>query len=512
MPLDLPHPARPGAPVRITAFNGPWPLHGAAASRRVERRALDAAVPGALMARAGLAVARLALALGAPLARVQVWAGPGNNGGDALVAARALHQCGIEVDARLVGDPSRLPPDAAQALRDAQAAGLRFSQSLQPGSHAAAPTLVLDGLLGLGASRAPEGALADAIACVNTAAAGGARVLAIDLPSGLSADHGCVLGAAAVRAHASLSLLTLKPGLFTHEGRDLAGECWLDTLGVDADMPDAWLGGPAPRHPRRHASHKGRHGDVLVVGGADGMAGAAWLAARAALASGAGRVYLDTLDTRAAVLDAARPELMLRSDTCGTRPGLVDLCTVVAGCGGGSSIRATLPAVLARAPRLVLDADALNAVADDPALRRALAMRAARGRATLLTPHPLEAARMLGLDTAAVQSDRLAAASRLAADCGAAVLLKGSGSVVVAPGAAPCINPTGNASLATAGSGDVLAGWAAGSWAQQTEATGAQVAAWAAWEHGRAADSWQPAERGGPLPASDLIGRMLLRG
>jgi hydroxyethylthiazole kinase-like uncharacterized protein yjeF len=172
---------------------------------------------------------------------------------------------------------------------------------------------------------------------------------------------------------------------------------------------------------------------------------------------------------------------------------------VVCGCGGGEAVRAVLPRVLAQAPRLVLDADALNAVADTPSLAQPLAERAQRGHTTVLTPHPLEAARLLGSSREAVQADRLAAAQALADRWGCVVLLKGSGSVIAAPGAAPRINPTGNARLATAGTGDVLAGLVGARLAAGQAA--AQAAADAAFVHGQAADL---APGSGPLLAGAL--------
>jgi hydroxyethylthiazole kinase-like uncharacterized protein yjeF len=332
-----------------------------------------------------------------------------------------------------------------------------------------------------------------------------APVLAVDLPSGLHPDTGALLGAAAVRADVTLALLTVKPGCCTGHGRDQSGEVWLDTLGVTAKAPTAWLSGPPVPPPRRHAAHKGSFGDVAVVGGAAGMVGAAWLAASAALAAGAGRVYCSLLDPQAVLLDPARPELMGRTAWWQSPPALLAQTTVVCGCGGGEAVRAALPPLLSHAARLVLDADALNALAADSGLQPLLRARAARGLATLLTPHPLEAARLLQTGSAEVQRDRLAAARHLAADTGAAVLLKGSGSVIAAAGRLPHFNPTGNAALATAGTGDVLAGWAAGLWAQQPEAEAADVAAAAAWQHGRAADLFARAGNTGPLRAADLV-------
>jgi hydroxyethylthiazole kinase-like uncharacterized protein yjeF len=483
-----------------------WPLHHAAASRVQEQRAQVGQVPHALMAKAGLAVARLALAI-APHARcIRVWAGPGNNGGDGLVAARHLHQAGMEVAVSLLADAARLPPDAAWALREAMAAGVPLAECLPaPGGH---DGLAIDALLGLGASRAPQGELAAAIRAMNGA---GAPVLAVDVPSGLHPDHGTLLGADAVRAAATLSLITLKPGCFTGLGRDCAGQVWLDALGHASASPTAWLTGSPTRLLRPHASHKGRFGDVAVVGGAAGMTGAAWLAARAALAAGAGRVFCSLLDEEAPLLDGARPELMGRRAWWRSAPAVLGATTVVCGCGGGEAVQAVLPPLLSHAQHLVLDADALNAIAADAALKAMLQARAARGLPTLLTPHPLEAARLLGVAASEVQNQRLACAQRLADETGATVLLKGSGSIIAAPGQTPQVNPTGNGALATAGTGDVLAGWCGARWAQNPDARPGEVAVAAAWEHGLAADQWPGAAGGAPLRAADLIEAMNLR-
>ena len=483
----------------IGTLGGPWPLHDSLATRRAEQAALARSEPQTLMETAGLAVAKLALALAPNAHHVQVWAGPGNNGGDGLVAARQLQQSGRKVTVAMVGDTARLPADAAQALRRAQDAGVQF----QTGSTLADVDFMIDGLLGLGANRAPAGPLLDAIASIN---AGQVPVLAIDIPSGLHPDTGALLGSEAVRASTTLALLTLKLGCFTAAGRDHAGAVWLDTLDADSSTPSAWLTGQAFRRPRLHAAHKGSYGDVAVVGGAPGLAGAAWLAARAALAAGAGRVYCSLLDPTAPLLDQQHPELMGRSAWWQSPPPVLAATTVACGCGGGDALRQVLPPLLSHSARLVLDADALNAIAADTSLQTLLRGRATRGLHTLLTPHPLEAARLLLSTTAAVQHDRIAAALTLARQLDCTVLLKGSGSVIAAPGQLPWINSTGNAALASPGTGDVLAGWAAGLWAQASGDAPMRNAACAAWQHGRAADLWAGAGRGGgALRASVLI-------
>ena len=487
----------------------PYPLHDCAATRRLESR-LQATLPAqALMQRAGHATARLALAL-APHART-VWiaCGPGNNGGDGLEAALQLQAWGRRPHVTWLGDPARLPADARAALQRARSAGVELAE--RPPAALGPGDLCIDALLGIGASRPAQGELRDTILHLQ-ALRGQAAVLAVDVPSGLDADRGCPPPASGggdslfVRADHTLSLLSLKPGLFTALGRDAAGRVWFDDLGAGAaaaEPPTALLLGPAAAAARPHASHKGSFGDVAVVGGAAGMTGAALLAARAALHAGAGRVFVALLDGGSITADAAQPELMFRRPDDTSWGG----ATVVCGCGGGDAVRAVLPRLLSTAAGLVLDANALNAVAADAALQTLLRARAAQGRGTVLTPHPLEAARLLGSGTADVQADRVAAARELAERYRCTAALKGSGTVVAAPGQLPALNPTGNARLATAGTGDVLAGL-----------TGARLAAGLPpWEaacaavhlHGALAEHWPAGE---PLVAGRLASRLTAHG
>ncbi len=462
------------------------------------------------MQRAGGSVARLALAL-APHARcVWVAAGPGNNGGDGLEAARYLRETGFEVHVTLAGDAQKLPPDAQAAFARAVAAGIPVHGTDVSPPSLGTQDIAIDALLGLGIGRAPQGAIATLINHFDTLPC---CVLAVDLPSGLNADTGQPAGTSCVKASHTLALLTAKPGLFTAAGRDHAGRVWFDGLGVDASNtpPDAWLSGPPRTHTpaRRHAQHKGSFGDVVVIGGAPGMTGAAVLAARAAHAAGAGRVYLSLVGQQPLGHDLSRPELMWRQDVWKSDPALLKRATVVCGCGGGDAVRRALPPLLSAVPRLVLDADALNAIAVDTDLQRLLFTRGARGLATVMTPHPLEAARLLQTNTTAIQSDRLGAARQLADRFNCVVVLKGSGSVIAAPAFTPTINPTGNAALATAGTGDVLAGWLGGRWSTSGPASpnsNIHDAAFnasnaAVWAHGRAADD----ANANPLRAADLV-------
>ncbi|MFM2346933.1 MAG: hypothetical protein RL654_1686 [Pseudomonadota bacterium] len=475
---------------------GPWPLHDAATSRALEAWAAETLPAHTLMQRTGLAVARLAMAL-APHARcIHVLAGPGNPGSDGFEAALQLHRAGREVRLHAIGRDSN-DGLAPQALDGAD--------------------LVIDALLGRGTARPASGPVADAIRLCNGS---GVPVLAVDLPSGLSGDTGALeSGAACIQARWTLARLSLAPGLLTAHGRDQAGEIWWDDLGVNLAHPD--LPAPAARlqgaagldalwPARRHAQHKGSFGDVRVVGGARAMGGAALLAGRAALGAGAGRVWVDLLDAQAPRLDPVHPELMFASTPQDER---LSPATVVAGCGGGEAVAARLPALLAQAGRLLLDADALNALAADTGLMQALARRSAKTLPTLLTPHPLEAARLLGCSTAEVQADRLRAVRELAARSGAVVVLKGSGSLIGRPDAPLWINASGHAALATPGSGDVLAGWIAGLWSQiaggrttrgEAALAEAELAARrGVWLHGRRAERLAP--QGQALVASRIV-------
>ncbi|CAN7394089.1 NAD(P)H-hydrate dehydratase [Variovorax paradoxus] len=457
-------------------------LFDIAATRRIEQKAAAALPPHALMQRAGLAVARLAMAL-APHART-IWiaCGPGNNGGDGFEAAAQLQQRGFLPIVTFAGDENRLPPDAGASLQRARDAGVIFAPEPPAGCE-----LAIDALLGIGSSRPPANAMADWLRRMHAMAA---PVLSVDVPSGLNADTGVSSAAphpGALSSRFCLSFLTLKPGLFTAQGRDAAGTVWFDDLGCSStgESPAARLAGTPADAPHSHASHKGSYGDVAVIGGASGMAGAALLAGSAALHAGAGRVFVGLLDASAAPVDLAQPELMLRDAKSLDLSGMAAVC----GCGGGTDIRAVLPRVLATAAALVLDADGLNAIAVDGALQAQLASRARRGRPTVITPHPLEAARLLDCAAADIQADRLAAARKLASRYGVVAVLKGSGTVIAEGGSTPpVLNLTGNAKLATAGTGDVLAGMIGAALAAQRPPF--EAAREAVWRHGRMADTW----------------------
>jgi ADP-dependent NAD(P)H-hydrate dehydratase / NAD(P)H-hydrate epimerase len=479
--------------------------------REIEQASLAALPQGMLMQRAGNAAAQFALSLlsnASANARILAIAGPGNNGGDAIEAARLLSEHGLDVTVLLFADPARLPSDARHAFERAQNSPLSMLDASTPPFDVTDEwDLVIDGLFGIGLKRPMEGLHRSIVEAINSLRC---PVLALDVPSGLDADTGAVVGGdnLAIRATHTLTFIADKPGLHTLFGRDYAGHVHVASLDIDESQFK-----PSHTHlssiesfktllkKRPHNTHKGSYGDVMIVGGAPGMAGAAILAARAAAKCGAGRVFAAFIDTPPAY-DSTQPELMCRSASA------MDFSsgTVVAGPGMGMSREAhdALSAILHTRSPLVLDADALNLIASEPALQGKLAERAAPA---IMTPHPLEAARLLNSSTKEVQSDRLLAARELARRFQCVVVLKGSGSVIARPDGEACINTTGNPALSTAGTGDVLAGICGALFGQGFPAW--QVALAATWIHGQAADTLVQ-QGSGPigLTASELIPAM----
>lgn len=519
----------------ITPATG-GPLYSVSATRQAERLAAGQLPAHALMRRAGRSAARLALALAPHTHHVWVACGPRNNGGDGFEAAAWLRRAGKSVTLTWTGvDAGKVfAADAQASMQGALDEGLVISET--PPRHF---DFCIDALLGIGGkgmrgNEAPTPSAARLAQWLTLIRNTAAPVLAIDVPSGLDADTGTDFAqeAASETAAASctaqavksrpgprytLSMLTLKPGLFTASGRDLAGEIWLDRLDgreqfhetvrdtLNQLTPVASLSVPDDRpgrHAAAHASHKGSFGDVAVIGGetrgGSSMAGAALLAARAALHAGAGRVMVSLLGEAPAGIDASQPELMFRALEA------LDLSrqAVVCGCGGGQSTAGVLPRVLSSASRCVLDADALNNIAADSALAQFLYARHNRGYRTVITPHPLEAARLLACSAETVQRDRLAAATALAARFQCTVVLKGSGTVILTPDQLPLINPTGNALLAAPGTGDVLAGMVGAALARGLAAHEAAQAA--VYAHGAIADCWPSQHPGEALTASGL--------
>ncbi len=476
------------------------PLYTAAGVRELDRLAIEAqGIPGyQLMCRAGQALSDC-IAINWPTCqRVNILCGAGNNGGDGYVLARLLREAGAEVSLQFLSEPTRLSGDAAMAFADFKAGGgeaIAFEDALID-----AP-LQVDALLGTGLTRAVEGRWRQAIDRLNAQTA---PVLAVDIPSGLSADTGVVLGTA-VRARRTLTFIGRKRGLYTAQGADCTGSVEFSDLGVPAAVYErqpataCLLEQPplgALSAPRVRSSHKGDFGHVLVVGGNVGMPGAPRLAAEATARCGAGLVSVATRGVNVYGLNTGRWELMVHAveRAHDLAPLLRRASVVVIGPGLGQSSwsRQLFERVLETTLPLVVDADALNLLARDPLARHNW----------ILTPHPGEAARLLGTDTSAVQQDRFAALESLREQYGGTVILKGAGTLV-GGGRVPAVCAAGNPGMASGGMGDVLSGVLGALLAQGME-TGAAARAGVCL-HAQAADRAAAAggERG--LLASDLM-------
>lgn len=444
----------------------PRELWTGAQVRELDRQAIEAqGVPGReLMERAG-AFALDALLQRWPATRaVTVVCGAGNNGGDGYVVARLARRAGLKVRTLALVAPDALRGAASSACEDFRREGgeiVGWDGLGDPGGDGP----LVDGLLGTGLDRPLDGAFRAAVEAINAAER---PVIALDLPSGLHADTGRVMGAA-IGAQLTVCFIGLKLGLFTGRGPALAGTVLFSRLDTPArlgrDMEPAarrlepgvladWL----PRRPRD--AHKGHFGHVLVIGGDQGMGGAARLAGEAALRVGAGLVSVATHPSHVAAILAARPELMCHGVTePAALVALLARATVVAagpGLGHSAWARGLLAAVLESGLPCVLDADALNLLAEAPQ----------RSDRWVLTPHPGEAARLLGSDSGAVQDDRPAAVRALRARYGGVAVLKGAGTLVCGAGAPLWLCDRGNPGMATGGMGDVLTGIIAGFAAQ----------------------------------------------
>ncbi len=427
--------------------------------------------------------------------------GHGNNGGDGFVLARLARMAGMQVDV-VVDRPSEpLAEPAARAYAHWRDAGGE-EQAFIPGERLPQAEVIVDALLGIGLSRAPEGVVASLIDAIN---ASGVPVLSIDMPSGINADTGDSPGVA-VNASATVSFIVHKRGLFTARGRALAGAVELASL----EVPEETRGSrPAAAQlwsaahlrqafpPRARDAHKGRHGHVLAIGGDYGLGGAIRLCAEAALRSGAGLVAVATREVHVAPLLAARPEAMPQCvDDAMVLRALAEHADVLAfgpGLGGSDWSRRLFDAAIESRVPAVIDADGLNLLA-----RAQVSLPDA-----VLTPHPGEAARLLGVDVASIERDRFAAAAALVERYSAVVVLKGAGTIVAGKGEIPIVIGAGNPGMASGGMGDVLTGVIAALWAQGMPAF--EAAALGALLHSAAADmaARDGGERG--LLASDLF-------
>lgn len=465
----------------------PYALYRADQVRALDRCAIEQhGIPAfRLMQRAGRTAFGVLRTRWPDARRILVLAGAGNNGGDGYVLAAEALAAGLDVRLLRLGDHDRLSEaSAGAAARFVQEGGAAAPYQRLPGDV----DVIVDALLGTGLTREVSGQWAAAIDAVNAARA---PVLALDIASGLDADTGRVLGTA-VRAHATVSFIGLKRGLFTGRGPACSGAVSFDGLGVppaiyatqilSARRVD-WRKERELVPPRSADAHKGTAGHVLVVGGAPGMSGAPRLAGEAALRSGAGLVTIATHPAHASVLNLTRPELMVQAvaaaDELAQAAARADVIAVGPGLGRDAWGRTLLDAVLGLDRRLVVDADALSLLARAPQHRDQW----------ILTPHPGEAARLLEQTAAAVEQDRFAAAAALQRHFGGAVVLKGAGTLVHGPGQRPpAVCSDGSQAMASAGMGDALTGIIAALWAQAPALDAQQAATAGVCLHAAAGD------------------------
>jgi ADP-dependent NAD(P)H-hydrate dehydratase / NAD(P)H-hydrate epimerase len=405
------------------------------------------------------------------------------------------------VDVVFPGDAARLSADARSALTKWQTADGRLLKSIPADTRY---DLIVDGLFGIGLERPIVGRYAELISQMNGLPG---RKLALDMPSGINADTGAVMGVA-FRATHTITFIARKPGLYTLDGPDHCGEVAIAPIGLDAEtlrppqgrlVDSALRATPLVSRPRNF--HKGLAGSVAIVGGATGMVGAALLAGRAAIRLGAGKVYLGLLADAAPQVDIAQLELMLRAPDALLSGDAASVVAIGPGMGADANAQRLLAQALHLEKPLVVDADALNLIAAHSSLQSTLAVREA---ATLLTPHSAEAARLIGVAAAVVQGHRVKAAGDLAARFKCWVALKGNGTVIAAPDGRWWINTSGNPGMASAGMGDVLTGMIASLLAQGLDAERALLSG--VYLHGAAADG-AVAEGRGPigLTASELV-------
>lgn len=462
------------------------PVLSAAEMREADRRTIDeVGLPGVvLMENAGAAVVRVLRERYASARRPLVLCGKGNNGGDGFVVARRLLD--LAPATLLLGSRDQVRGDALTHLKACERSGVAVTEVADAAAWAEVlervrrADVVVDALLGTGLRQQPSGLVAQAIGEIARAAEAGTPVVAVDLPSGLSSDTGEVTWPTA-RASVTVAFAAPKYGHVLPPACDRVGELVVADIGIARTTLEG--GGPrlflleaadaARAFPERApGAHKGTYGHLLIVAGAVGKTGAAVLAATGALRSGAGLVTVATPADALPLVASGRPELMTEPLPV-TRSGELapealdralalaaarDAAVVGPGLGQGSATRAFVRELVKRCPvPLLVDADGLNAIA--PSEREAGALEALRrDAATVLTPHPGEMARLVGLRAAEVQGRRLETARRCAQETGAFVILKGQRTLVCRPDGLAAVNPTGNPGMATGGTGDVLAG------------------------------------------------------
>jgi len=442
----------------------PIALYSTAQVRALDAHAIEELkIPGyTLMKRAGEAALRY-LRTRYPLAHhIVIVGGHGNNAGDGYVLARFAQAAGLTVSVLAAAPPEELKGDARQAYEDFKAG----EGTLRPfaAEHLRAGEVIVDAILGTGLKGAVREDLATVIRAINGA---GTPVFSLDVPSGLDSDTGTAAGEA-IRADATVTFVGLKTGLYLGDGPEYAGTLFFDDLGL-GDAPqlaprliriiEAEIHAALPQRPR--AANKGDFGRVLIVGSGPGMPGATRLAGEACLRVGAGLVTVAVAPENITAIVAGRPELICvavsNEAVLAAAVTRADLVAIGPGLGRTPWARAALRLVLGSGKPLVVDADALNLLAEggEPARSN-----------WILTPHPGEAGRLLGVSTADVQDDRLAALDRLVDRYHGTIVLKGAGTLVGAAGRTPGLCERGNPGMATAGTGDVLTGTIAGILAQ----------------------------------------------
>ncbi|MDU0810616.1 MAG: NAD(P)H-hydrate dehydratase [Burkholderia sp.] len=479
------------------------PLLRIAELRTAEIAATETLPPHTLMKRAGTSISRWLLkkidkANSSKLSKSEhrlvekssvVWfaIGPGNNGGDALVAAAELYQLGIPVEAWI---PINIRHnDALWALSLAKSASIPIST--EPPLSLEHYIWVVDGLFGIGLTEPLSDILAEIATRISTRTRNIGRVLSIDIPSGLNSDTGVIVGGkVAVKATNTLTFIASKPGLYMNDGRDLSGE--IEVISLDVSIKNTissiQLASPdlfsSALPERLFRSNKGTFGSLAIIGGDSGMYGAPILAARAALLAGTGKVHIGFVGKDTPLYDPLFPELMLHSAQL-LRLDAMTAIVVGPGLGKHEEIISIIRDVVATNATVLFDADGLNIMVTHPDIASLVAQRI-MSSTYVLTPHPLEAARLLDSTTATIQHDRLAAAQKLSTHFKSIVVLKGIGTVIASPDGRLTVNPTGNVVLATSGTGDTLSGLIGAFLAQSVSAYEAAIAA--VYLHGLAAD------------------------
>ena len=434
------------------------PIYLDAEIRNIEKLANSTSAPISLMEKAGLAAAEVVRdkLLTSEKNKVLVLAGPGNNGGDAFVVARHLQKWWFKVTLVFTGTPAKLSDEAKNSMDAWTAAGGKILSEIPIKNEWNA---IVDGLFGIGLSRDLEGPIYELVNAINHM---NLPVLSLDIPSGLNSEDGRVCGSA-IYANTTVTFIGMKPGLLTHQGTEYSGEIILRNLDINTSTliePQSWvLDLPYIQQllppPRPANSHKGMFGSVGIIGGSAGMTGAALLAGTAALKLGSGRVYLGLITENILTFSPVQPELMFRSPHELFKLDHLNCLVIGPGLGMSADAYSWLDCALKSSQSLVLDADALNLISVYPELANTLSNRNAH---TVLTPHAAEAARILGISSTDAQNNRIETIKELVKRFNCYVILKGAGSICMLPDGRYYINTSGNPSLSSAGTGDVLSG------------------------------------------------------